>query len=315
MEELMKDYTNILGICIPLYNKKELLRDSLERMHSVFYKNHLVPLHIYITDNNSTDGFSDEIELITKKYPNVSIYKNIENIGADRNFEKVLKLCEAKYAWLMGADDTINNNIVALLDYLSNHEHEFVIINSSKERGVYKDSDYVLRNLAYEPCWMSSDIFLTKTLSSLCFSRFYDTLWSQVGVILDFFSNNDAELCIINEKYSYALEDASNWWSDSIASIYLEKWMNMILSLNGYSIEQKEDCFKIGVEKGIMNNMWLLSLRAKNVYNRRFLKEKYVYLRRYNNSPYFILFAIAILPVRLLGLLRNTYIMLFLKKS
>src|SRR5665647_1113407 len=100
-----KSHSKILSICIPTYNRAEILSENLENL---IHKVSPYGIRIIVSDNASTDNTAEIVRNAQKKYDYLTYSCNEENFGPDRNFELALKTCDAKYAWLMGDDDTVS---------------------------------------------------------------------------------------------------------------------------------------------------------------------------------------------------------------
>lgn len=89
----------LLSICIPTYNRAEMLDNTLQLLindHSFDER-----VEVIVSDNCSTDN----TEEVVKKYPLVCYYKNEKNIK-DRNFWHVLNYATGKYVRLF--NDTLS---------------------------------------------------------------------------------------------------------------------------------------------------------------------------------------------------------------
>jgi len=90
-------------VCIgmPLFNAEKYLRKSLAQLLAQDYPN----IEIIICDNSSTDRTKEIIEAYRVKDKRIKIYYNETNIGAAKNFIKVLDLADGKYFMWAAHDD------------------------------------------------------------------------------------------------------------------------------------------------------------------------------------------------------------------
>ena len=91
---------SILTICIPTYNGVDKLRECLSRILPIIMDKNIP---VVISDNASTEDIPEMLKNFNYEY--FEYYRNDINLGADRNFEKVLSYANTKYAWLLGNDD------------------------------------------------------------------------------------------------------------------------------------------------------------------------------------------------------------------
>lgn len=118
----------ILSICIPTYNRANLLNRLLKNLEAELLDIHDV-VEICISDNCSTDETQQVCLDWQKKLP--LIYsKTSENIGYDRNVLRVTKMAHGKYIWFMGDDDLVlQGSVKKLVAYLANVDLGAVYLN------------------------------------------------------------------------------------------------------------------------------------------------------------------------------------------
>ncbi|NEX02308.1 abequosyltransferase [Pseudobutyrivibrio sp. NOR37] len=98
-----------LSICIPTYNRCEYLKQAVESVIKQLKGDYCEKVEVVISDNCSTDDTDKMISIIEEQYPDVKIVysKSAENLGADRNFLRVISLASGDYCWFLGSDDMI----------------------------------------------------------------------------------------------------------------------------------------------------------------------------------------------------------------
>lgn len=121
----------LLSICIPTYNRANLLEYSLNAAIEAS-KNFTNNVEIIVSNNNSSDDTLLLLDNFSKKYSFIKCYSNDENIGASRNFFKLIDdYATGKYCWLIGDDDFIDidsvEKIINLL--IDNADLNFLQIN------------------------------------------------------------------------------------------------------------------------------------------------------------------------------------------
>jgi glycosyltransferase involved in cell wall biosynthesis len=79
----------VISICIPTYNREQLIGDCLDSVVSQINDNNLSLIEIIISDNASTDNTKKIVETYQQKYSNISYYRNDSNLGLIRNIIKV----------------------------------------------------------------------------------------------------------------------------------------------------------------------------------------------------------------------------------
>jgi len=91
----------LVSVCIPVYNRKEMLRNCL---YSVVRQT-LKDIEIIVTDNCSEDDLAEVIREFDD--PRIRYHRNSKNLGAGRNFLRALSLAEGKYLKFLCSDDLL----------------------------------------------------------------------------------------------------------------------------------------------------------------------------------------------------------------
>lgn len=91
----------LVSVCIPVYNRKDMLRRSLISVARQTLGN----IEIIVVDNCS----EDDLEEVVKEINDLRIryYRNTRNIGAVKNFIKAASLARGKYLKFLCSDDVL----------------------------------------------------------------------------------------------------------------------------------------------------------------------------------------------------------------
>lgn len=112
--------TYILSICIPTFNRGPFIRETIESIVAQYTSD----VEIVISDNASTDGTDEIVRDMQKRHERITYYRSESNVGADRNFLKVIELASGTHCWLMGSDDAIcPEGVATVLDVLFRFPH------------------------------------------------------------------------------------------------------------------------------------------------------------------------------------------------
>jgi len=96
-----------LSICIPTYNRRKYLRDTITSIATQVSAADASRIEICVSDNASTDGTEILIHELQSSTPVRIIYsRNETNLGADANYLRAVELASGDYCWYMGSDDT-----------------------------------------------------------------------------------------------------------------------------------------------------------------------------------------------------------------
>lgn len=117
--------TPLLSICIPTYNRKDILSQSLERLASLPVFTESKDLEIVISDNASTDGTEEFCRHFASRFPDkVRYFRNEQNV-LDENFHLALTRGEGEFLKL--ANDTLlfeDVGIRTMLQTIRDHLHD-----------------------------------------------------------------------------------------------------------------------------------------------------------------------------------------------
>ncbi len=106
-----------LSICIPTFNRSHCINDLFKTLE-IIVKKYGDNVEVCISDNNSTDDTIAVINKYRSKFQ-LKIQKQIENIGATRNFIAVSAMATGKWVMLIGDDDDFNiENFKKLMIFL-----------------------------------------------------------------------------------------------------------------------------------------------------------------------------------------------------
>lgn len=118
----------IVSIALCTYNGAKFLEEQLDSLVVQTYKN----IEVVVVDDCSTDNTYNILMEYAARYPNFSVYRNEQNVGFLRNFEKALTYCNGEFIALCDQDDiwypekielqmaAIGNNMILY------HDSEFI---------------------------------------------------------------------------------------------------------------------------------------------------------------------------------------------
>lgn len=123
-----------LSICVPTYNRSTMLLELLDSIYEQVKGKYEKCVEVAISDNCSTDDTQEKIVEYIEHHKGFAIVysRNETNIGPDRNYIQCVKIASGDYAWIMGSDDKINDDVLEMvlkqldeghLLYLSNREN------------------------------------------------------------------------------------------------------------------------------------------------------------------------------------------------
>lgn len=126
------EFTDLLTIAMPVYERKEYFREALESA-----LNQTVKCKVIVIDNCSSHDFFEQI----CKKKNVTYYRNDSNIGIAGNFARGFELSESKYVLNLQDDDVLHPQYVeSFVDAVTKHSDidvfysDFITMTSEGEK-------------------------------------------------------------------------------------------------------------------------------------------------------------------------------------
>lgn len=111
MQSSIQTTNPVLSICIPTFNRANLLRECLLSV-IIAAKGYEHEVEINVSDNASEDETLKIVESIRALYPAFNYVRQAKNIGASRNVRYVASLSKAQYVWVFGDDDKMSENAI-----------------------------------------------------------------------------------------------------------------------------------------------------------------------------------------------------------
>ena len=264
---------SVLSIAIPTYNRAAFLDKTLA-YHVPLLACFGVP--IIIRDNASIDETESVVAKWQQEYPFIQYTQNDENVGPDKNFELALKDARTEYVWLLGDTYLINEEQINLiLERAALNAPDFFVFNTigrvkDVQSATYSDCNRVLSEIGWHMTCMAALIYKKEHLSKLCFARYDNSNFLQLGIILEYIAYNPFRLMWVADQSVEGLmipgvEKVS--WLQQALYIWVERWTNFICSLPVvYQMESKLKAIRDHGEKsGLFTLKGLLSLRSKDI--------------------------------------------------
>ncbi len=157
----------LISLCFPTYNRCNQLKITIE---SILCQKEFIDgrVEIVVSDNASTDDTPQMMKEIISEYPQIKYSRNSENIGATRNYMRVLslgsgilkKLCND---YLVFSNDSLSNMCNTVIKYQdtcptiiwSNNNLNIAKIKYTDFPGMIRDLNYWLTWIGCFSIWSS----------------------------------------------------------------------------------------------------------------------------------------------------------------
>lgn len=301
--------SKLLSICIPTYNRAELLNYNLSLLCPLL--DQFSDIAIVVSDNCSTDDTIKILENYRSRYSSFSYFVQEQNFGADKNFETVLKLTDSKYQWLLGDSKTVDEKGVRkIIELLSNYAPQLLLLNSGLWNEVpsktYKNKNIFLEEQGWQVTNIACLIFSKDLITNANFNRYYSTHLLQFGIVFEYlacfeqinvlYENNQI---LINFEEQLISKFKTNSWYPSLAwHIFAESWTNTVLSLpTNYSLPAKKKCIlNHNRYTKIFSVRSILLMRNLNVYNFATFKKYRLFINYAIGNKKVLYFILSLFP-------------------
>lgn len=93
----------LVSICIPTFNYGEFISEAIQSVLSQSFSD----FELIVVDNASTDATADLMETFARSDPRIRFYRNAENVGIVKNFNRALEYATGDYVKVLCADDLL----------------------------------------------------------------------------------------------------------------------------------------------------------------------------------------------------------------
>lgn len=154
-----------LSIGLPVYNGELYLALALESILSQTFGD----FELIVSDNASSDQTAEIIEQFKRRDSRIRYYRNPENIGASRNFNRTLDYAGGKYFKWASYDDLLAPSYIEVCLGLMK-ENPNVVLAHAKSREINEKGEFIAEYNQYDAM---------RLCSSKPHERFYDLIATQ----------------------------------------------------------------------------------------------------------------------------------------
>lgn len=145
------------------YNQESFIKETME---SIINQNFSFPYEIIIGDDCSKDKTPEILDEYAKKYPQITVIHNKENLGAMGNYYNVLSKTRGKYIMDCAGDDYwLPGKVKTQINYMEKHPDVGMCYGQAKNWNENK-KQFEAFNIG-EKCEKFQDIFLGNSIPAL----------------------------------------------------------------------------------------------------------------------------------------------------
>lgn len=236
-----------LSICIATYNRGKFIGETLDSILSQM----LPGVELVVVDGASPDNTPEVMAQYLLRYPEIRYFREQENSGIDRDYDKAVGYARGEYCWLMTDDDLLRAGSVSrVLDSLDANP-DLVVVNAEVKNADFStvfDPSILKFSSDREYAEKDSEKFFSEVASYLSFiggvvikrhlwlerdrASYYGTLFVHVGVIFQHPPINRVKIIadpLIVIRYGNAM------WTARGFEIWMFKWPQLIWSFADFS--------------------------------------------------------------------------------
>lgn len=289
VKKVLEDRKNnpLISICIPTFNRANLLEKCLNSIYSQIGNDSL--FEVFVSNNNSSDNSNDVINKFSALYDNLTYNINETNIGMDKNIALIIEKSKGKYFLLHGDDDYfIENTIYPLIDTINkNSESSLLFINvlSNKNDIVnYEGINEFLRLTSIGASFISSIIIAKEAFNKIKDPfKFLDTSFNQLYLQYSILLINP-KFTLINRSIFYY--EGTNPSGYNFGKVFIKNYLDILTYFVQYGLNEEN----INRDKLQILQTTLLPWYKRIIYNKIDIDmenfEGY-FTEYYHNEPYF----------------------------
>jgi glycosyltransferase involved in cell wall biosynthesis len=193
-----------VAVCILTYNRKELLKESLESVFNSSSQDY----EVFVFNDNSTDGTNEYLDSVKKIYPIIEI-RNKVNLGQFGNANYVIENVNAKYCIFLHDDDKISSehikeslelaekdsDIAVVGTFFNYVDENYNIVEVSKydyikESTILSDKEYFYHNLRGLTFTWSGSLIRMNKIKDLRFDFDYYHYFADSAFLVNLIAGN-----------------------------------------------------------------------------------------------------------------------------
>ena len=240
-----------LSICIATYNRGKFIGETLDSILSQMSPD----VELVVVDGASPDNTPEVMAQYLLRHPEIRYYREQENSGIDRDYDKAIGYARGEYCWLMTDDDLLRAGSVSrVLDSL--HTKPALVVVNSEVRSADFSTVLAKSFLKFpndrEYGEKDSERFFSEVASYLSFiggvvikrqlwlgrdrTSYYGTLFVHVGVI---FQHPPISRVKVIAEPLIIIRYGNAMWTARGFEIWMFKWPQLIWSFPDFSEQSK----------------------------------------------------------------------------
>lgn len=236
-----------LSICIATYNRQNFIGETLD---SILVQMQL-GVELVVVDGASPDNTSEVMAQYISRYPEIRYYREQENSGVDKDYDKAVNYASGEYCWLMTDDDLLRLGAVTRVMSELRNGGDLLLVNAEIKNADFskvlnepifdfasdrnfgpEDNEELFQKsanaLSFIGCVIiRRDLWLARNRAS-----YFGTQFVHVGVI---FQSPAIEKVTVIIEPMITIRFGNAMWTPRGFEIWMFKWPNLIWSFSEYT--------------------------------------------------------------------------------
>lgn len=318
VDQTFEQGTRLLTVCIPTYNRREVLEECLG---SVLPQAEACGVGVCVSDNCSSDGTWQALEMLKLQYPWMQIMRHTRDIGVRDNLTGVVLSSRAHYVWpigdkmvlLPGALEFVVGELVRL-------HPDAVVVNTpsrvaSTVEKVYSTQQSCLTELGRWTILCGATVLPRQAFIDVLRVQPLSRDFSQVVALFSYLASLRAPRVLVAGRVliqvgKSAIENhVASGWVDRYLETWGRDWYDAVMSLPAlYSTNDKLQAVRsFSQYQGSLGLLALMRLRAQGKLTFDRLYAEQVPLRAAVSAPWWLAVVISVAPRWLLRLVFSVH--------
>lgn len=223
----------LLSICIPTWNRGSFLKASLQRIYNDYQHIDKSEVELLVSDNCSEDNTSDIVKEFQERGLPIIYNRNIENIGAAKNFLMCMHFAQGKYILLLGDDDYFcENGLRFILNKIRGKEYGLIHIckylNEDQNCWIFSDKESFLKRISFWVTFMSGNIFRKEIVNQINEpERYISSHLLQMPFFITSALSQKENLVINNKGLMQVGVDYKNNGGYNVYEVFVKSYLNI----------------------------------------------------------------------------------------
>ena len=309
-----KTHSIKLSICIATYTRGKFIGETLDSILSQMQPG----VELIVVDGASPDNTPEVMAQYLSHYPEIRYYREQENSGVDRDYDKAVGYATGEYCWLMTDDDLLHPGAIKTVLSELDGMNELVVVNAEFRNVDFSkvlderllklktdkkyhigDKENIFSEIAQGLSFIGCVVIKHNLWSARNRFPYFGSLFVHVGVI---FQQPALEKVMVIAQPLIIIRYGNSMWTPRGFEIWMVKWPELIWSFSELSDSAKSTVCPRGIWKNVRK---LFFYRAVGGYS---VNEYRVFLfPRYSGLERSLYMAITIIPPVVANIIGSLY--------